>query len=141
MKPSKIIMSLIFFGLSFVLSACNTSATEMQFSFNTSAAADSKDSKAIYINNDMDKLELDAILKIGSGKVTIQVIDTLTNEVIWIKYADKDSAFKIELLELKADREYLLVIEAFQSKEVKCTITTDVKLIKDKEKPDRYKIE
>jgi len=45
------------------------------------------------------------------------------------------------LYNLKAHTEYLLEIEATQSKKVNLLITSDSKLVKDKETPEKYLIE
>lgn len=124
----------------FAFTACSA-VCEMKFSFNTSMPSNSNDEKTIYINDDMDKLELHADLKVDSGEVTIQVLDTSDEEIIWNGSYNEDSIFKIELLALKANSEYLLKIEAVQSKNVKLIITSDNKLVKDKEKPEKYKVE
>lgn len=89
----------------------------------------------------MEKLELNAKLKVDSGNVTIQILDISSNDVIWKESYNENSNFKIELNNLKADSEYLLKISTAQSKKVTLTITSKEKLIKDKEKPEKYNIE
>lgn len=129
----------------FFLSACKesvfSSETKMVFSFNTSSYANSYDEKTIYINNDMDKLELDAELQIDSGNVIIQVLSSSNDEIIWSNSYMADSSFKIEMFDIKENSEYLLTIKANQSQKVKLTITTDSKLLKNKEKSEKYIIE
>lgn len=125
----------------FSLSACNVNGTKMEFSFNTSSLSNSSDKKSIYVNSDMDKLELNADLKIDSGDAIIQVLNASNDEVIWNNSYQEDSKFKIVLNDIKADNEYLLIIETTQSKKVNLIITSDNKLVRDKEKPEKYIIE
>lgn len=123
------------------LSACNVNGTKIEFSFNTSSPSNSSNEKTIYIKNDMDKLELNFELKIDSGNAIIQVLNASNNEVLWNNSYQEDSKFKIELNDIKADSEYLFKIETTQSKKVKLIITSNSKLVRDKEKPGKYIIE
>ena len=143
--PLKISAVLLLLIALFSLSACNTnsivSETKISFSFDTSAAANSSDEKTIYVNDDMDQLKLNAELKMDSGNATIQVLNTATNEVVWSGNYKEDSNFEIELSDIKANSAYLLKIETTQSKKVSLIITSDVKLIETKEKPEKQIIE
>lgn len=123
------------------LTACNAKSTIMEFSFNTSTPSNSSDEKIIYINNDMDKLELSVELKIDSGDATVEVLSISNDEVVWSDTYQEDSNFIIELYDVKANSEYLLKVETIQSKKVNLTITSDNNLIKDNEKPEKYIIE
>ncbi|MCI8380083.1 MAG: hypothetical protein HFH72_16525 [Lachnospiraceae bacterium] len=80
-------------------------------------------------------------IMIAKNNVTIQVLDTSSNETIWNQSYNENTNFKIELTDLKADSEYLLQITTVQSKKVTLTITTEEKRIKDKDKSDKYNIE
>ena len=140
-KPLILSMLLTFV---FSCSGCGqnvASGTSMEFSFNTGTPADSNDEKTIYIYKDMEKLELNAKLTVDSGNVTVQVLDNSSNETVWNHSYNENTNFKIELTDLKADSEYLLKITAVQSKKVNLTITTEEKLVKDKDKPNKYNIE
>ena len=125
--------------------ACSnlSSNTMLKFDFITSSFTDSEDSKIIYINNDMEKLELNAALKVDAGEVTIQVVNALSDETMWSEKYKSDSDFKIELFNLKANDEYMLEIHTSQTKKVSFTVTTNAKLVKDKGTPkkhDKYNI-
>lgn len=143
--PLRISAVLLLLIAMFSLSACNAnstvSETKISFSFDTSTAANSSDEKTIYINDDMDKLKLNAELKIDSGDANIQVLNTANNEVVWDGNYKEDSNFEIELSDIKANSAYLLKIETTQSKKVRLIITSDVKLVENKEKPEKYIIE
>lgn len=143
--PLRISAVLLLLIAMFSLSACNAnstvSETKISFSFDTSTAANSSDEKTIYINDDMDKLKLNAELKIDSGDANIQVLNTANNEVVWDGNYKEDSNFEIELSDIKANSAYLLKIETTQSKKVRLIITSDVKLLENKEKPEKYIIE
>ena len=143
--PLKISAFLLLLIAMFSLSACNAnstvSETTISFSFDTSAVANFSDEKTIYINDDLDKLRLNAELKMDSGDATIQVLKTATNEVVWSGSSKEDSSFEIELSDIKANSAYLLKIETTQSKKVSLVITSDVKLIETKEKPEKQIIE
>lgn len=115
-----------------------TEGKSIGFSFNTGTPADSNDEKTIYIYKDMEKLELNARLTVDSGNVTVQVLDNSSDETVWNHSYNENTNFKIELTDLKADSEYLLKITTVQSKKVNLTITTEEKLVKDKDKPNKY---
>lgn len=51
-----------------------------------------------------------------TGNVTVQVLDTSSNETVWNHSYNKSTNFKIDLTDLKADKEYLLKITTVQSK-------------------------
>lgn len=114
-----------------------TSYTIMESQFGTSVPTDSSDEKIIYINEDMDRLLLKARLKIDCGSATIQVIDLANDAVIWSEDFTEDSNFDMELVGLKAQSEYFLNVQSVQSKDVYLTVTSDEKLVKNKEKPER----
>lgn len=139
--PLRISAVLLLLIALFSLSACNTnsivSETKISFSFDTSTAANSSDEKKIYIHDDMDQLKLNAELKIDSGDATIQLLNTANNEVVWDGNYKEDSNFEIELSDIKANSAYLLKIETTQSKKVSLIITSDVKLVETKEKPEK----
>lgn len=140
----KILILSMLLTLAFSCSGCGQNAasgTSMEFSFNTSAPADSTDEKTIYICKDMEKLELNAKLTVDSGNVTVQVLDISSNETVWNHSYNENTNFKIELTDLKADNEYLLKLTIVQSKKVNLAITTEEKLVKDKDKPNKYNIE
>ncbi len=141
-KCLKPFMAIVLLAATLLCGACSGSysATSLFFSFDTSDPADSGGEKILYINNGMEKLVLNAELKVDSGNVSLQVTDTATNDVIWNGEYSKDANFTIELNDLKANREYLLAIRAVQSRKVTLQVTSNTKLVKDKEKPDKYNI-
>ena len=73
--------------------------------------------------------------------MTVQVLDTSSNETVWDHSYNENTNFKIELTDLKTDSEYLLKLTIEQSKKVNLAITTEEKLVKDKDKPNKYNIE
>ena len=137
----KISVILFLFIVILTLSSCTANGTKMEFSFNTGSPSNSIDVKTIYINNDMDKLVLNAELKIDSGDAIVKILSVFDNEVIWNGSYQEDSNFIIELLDLEENSEYLLKVETTQSKKVSLIVTSDDKLVKDKEKPEKYIIE
>lgn len=136
---SAIVLSIIF-AILISLCSCSlfdNSATQMVFSFDTNEPSNySSDSKILYINEDIEKLELNAELKTDSEDVTVQVID-FNDEIIWSENYNNNSNFKIELFDLKSESEYLLKVEARTSKNLKLTVTSETKLVKNKEKSDK----
>lgn len=140
-KILKVISLLL--GILFFMSACSNdlSDTKIEFSFNTNISSNSEKSKSIFVNEDMDILELNAELEVDSGDVTVQVADLQNEKIIWDESFNTNKIFIIELVDLKKDTEYSLTIFAQQSKKVKLTISTEYKVTKDKEKPDKYIVE
>lgn len=66
------------------------------------------------------------------------------NEIVWSENFDQDTDFNIELTNVNADSEYLIKIQAKQSQKVTLVISSDSKLVQDKEKqknPERYRID
>jgi len=61
-KPSLRTSLFLFLLMSILpLSACTNSDTKMEFSFNTSTPSDSGDEKTIYLNNDMNKSNIQCL--------------------------------------------------------------------------------
>lgn len=141
-KMFKRLNLLLLFLIILSLTACSSgSGTRMEFSFNTKTPADSYDEKFIYTNEDMDLLILNAELKIDTGEVTIQVQEISNDEIVWSENFNKDTSFSIELTDIKADSEYLINIQSTQSQKVNLVITSNYKLVQNKEKPERYSID
>lgn len=136
-SPLRISAILVLLMAMFSVSACNASGTKIEFTFNTSSPANSSDEKIIYLNNDIDKLVLNAALKIDSGDAIVQVLSA-DDELLWSGNYQKDSDFIIELNDVKANNEYLLKIETTQSKEASLIVTSNKILVKEKEKPDKF---
>ncbi len=123
------------------LSACgaNGSVSEMTFSFNTSTPADSYDVKSIFVNEDTPSLTLNGNLKMDAGEVTVSVVDAASGDqqsAIWSDNFKEDTSFDIVLSDLKKNNEYLVTVEALQSKAVTLTVASDAKLARDKAKPE-----
>lgn len=126
-----------------VLSGCNSAdpISELTFLFNSDNPADFKDEQLLFINEDFENLVLNATLKVEGSAVKIEVIENATGTILWRGDYIENADFQIELSDLKAENEYKLRLETTLTEKVKLTVTSDVKLVKDKEKPERYKIE
>ncbi|MCL2578828.1 MAG: DUF4624 family lipoprotein [Oscillospiraceae bacterium] len=137
-RPLKQVWTLLLLVVMISLGACSqSSATFMSFSFSTTTPADSIREKIIYINSDIDSLQLNANLQLDSGKVNVQVLSIDDEEVIWSDDYESNSSFIIEMSNLEANSEYLIRINAIQSQRVQLNITSDSKLVEAREKPDR----
>lgn len=130
---------LLTFALIATLTSCvfdPLSNTEMTFSFDTSEEVDSYKEKYIYINDALDKMVLDAELKIDSGEAVVTVRDNASEENVWENTYTADADFTIELFDLKEDSRYIICVQTTQCKSFGLKIKTSESLVKEKEKPD-----
>ena len=66
----------------FIFTGCNSTSTDMSFSFNTSTPSDSSDKKTICFNEDYKSVTLNTNLQIDSGSLTMQVLVTNTKKAV-----------------------------------------------------------
>lgn len=118
----------------------NNAGTYIEFLFSTGIPSNSIGEKYLYINDDMEKLELNAELKIISGEAEIKIFNLQDNEIAWSAKYSEDSVFTIELRNMKKDCEYVIKIETVQSIKTELIISSETGLVKDIEKPERYVI-
>ena len=119
----------------FMFRGCNSTSTDMSFSFNTSTPSDSSDKKTICFNEDYKSVTLNTNLQIDSGSLTMQVCDS-NDDVIFSDKYEKSGNYDINLENVSADKDYIIKVQTEQSKNVKLNISSSVKLVKDKEKPE-----
>lgn len=119
----------------FIFTGCNSTSTDMSFSFNTSTPSDSSDKKTICFNEDYKSVTLNTNLQIDSGSLTMQVCDS-NDDVIFSDKYEKSGNYDINLENVSADKDYIIKVQTEQSKNVKLNISSSVKLVKDKEKPE-----
>lgn len=119
----------------FILSACGSikgttysHSSKIVISNTDSKPKDSLNEKTIYFDQDMEKVELDAKLKVKGGEVKIDLIDSSSGESVWSEEYTKGSQFTIELDHVKAGSEYLLQVQATQTKKVVLEISSDMSL-------------
>lgn len=138
----KRVLCLVMVLLLLLLASCSTasSTTDMKFSYSTSNPADSSDTKSLYFNEDMALVELQADLKIDSGSAIVTIANPDGRETKSELYT-KDAQFSISLTDIKADTECQLTFETVQTKNATLTITSDVKMVKNPEKPDRFEMQ
>lgn len=117
------------------LSACNDDKSETVFDF-TYHNSECFEEKIIYFNEDYDSITLNAKIEIEDGIAEIQIRDKQNNNVVWEKTADKTENFDIELKNIVANTECVFSIEIEQTKYIHLLITSPVKLVKNKEKPE-----
>lgn len=142
MKYARLLLLLLLLtALSFAITACSTgSGSYMKFSFDTSSPARSSDEAVLYINSDLEQLILSGDLQMDSGTVTCKITDTVTQAVMYQSEFMQSEKFTITLSELEAGSELLLQVEAVDAEKVSIEFRSDEKLVKNKEKPQRYEI-
>lgn len=120
-----------------VLAGCANKTSRWEFSFSTKEPSDSYKEKMLYINQDADVLEIDADLKIDSGQVKIVVLDQQTGKAVYTSTHSQDETFMIRLENVRAGQVYSLQVTATGTKDMKLILTSDAKMVQDKEKPER----
>lgn len=134
-RVKKIFAVIFTIATAVIFISCNSTSTDMSFSFNTSTPADSSDKKAICFNEDYKSVTLNTNLQIDSGSLMIQVCDSSDDINFSDKY-EKSGNYDINLENVSADKDYIIKVQTEQSKNVKLNIFSSVKLVKDKEKPE-----
>ena len=121
--------------LTLTLTACSEGKGETVLEF-TCKNSEFSDEKSIYINKEFDSLVLSADFEIQDATATMQILDKQNNQVVWEKTTSNTEKFDIELKNIDANTEYFFCIEVGQTKYMHLLITSPVKLVKDKEKPE-----
>ena len=121
--------------LALTLTACGDgkSETVLELTYRNSNCSDEK---SLYFNEDYESITLNAKIEVEEGLVKMQILDKQNNKVVWEKTSDKTEDFDIELKNVVADSEYFFQVEVEQIKYMHLLITSPVKLVKDKEKPE-----
>lgn len=134
-RVKKIFAVIFTIATAVIFTSCNSTSTDMSFSFNTSTPSDSSDKKTICFNEDYKSVTLNTNLQIDSGSLMIQVCDS-NGDIIFSDKYEKSGNYDINLENVSADKDYIIKVQTEQSKNVKLNIFSSVKLVKDKEKPE-----
>lgn len=118
-----------------IFAGCNSQSSDIVFSFNTSTPYDSCSEKAICFNEDYESVILNADILIDSGSLRIQVLDSEGNAIFNEEY-NQNGKYDIALKDISADGDYLVKVQTEQTKNAELNISSSVKLVKDKEKPE-----
>ena len=121
--------------LTLTLTACGDGKGETVLEF-TCNNSEFSDEKSIYFNEEFDSLILTADFEIQDATATMQIRDKQNNHIIWEKSTNNTEKFNIELKDIVANTEYFFHIEVEETKYMHLLITSPVKLVKDKEKPE-----
>jgi len=122
-----------------MLSACTAGGDSIStITLEATDMAEYNNEKYITINEDMDELTLDGELQVLAGKFTIEVIDTANDTALWQESFDANANFIITLDDVQAGAEYRIKIHGEDVNQFKLFIKSDVKLVPDKEKPEKY---
>ena len=121
--------------LTLTLTACGDGKGETVLEF-TCNNSEFSDEKSIYFNEEFDSLILTADFEIQDATATMQILDKQNNQVVWEKTTSKTEKFNIELKDIVSNTEYFFHIEVEETKYMHLIITSPVKLVKDKEKPE-----
>lgn len=122
--------------IALLLTGCGKEQTILSFSFQTAEPYCSKEEKILCFPESYDNMTLDARLSIDTGSVFIQVSNA-EGDAVWSNTYEKSGSFQIELKGIAADEEYLLTVSADQTKRMELQVISPVKLVKEKEKPER----
>jgi len=140
-KSAIIFTALCLLGAMVLCSACDTSGAKMEFSFSSDKPSNySYDEKTLYINEDMETLTMYGNLKVDSGQVSVHVVRKADEQSLWQNNYTKDSSFEILLANLNAGDEYVLQVTTTESKKVKLIVTSNAKMVPDKEKPEKMNV-
>lgn len=121
--------------LTLTLTACGDGKGETVLEF-TCNNSEFSDEKSIYFNEEFDSLILTADFEIQDATATMQILDKQNNHIVWEKSTNNTEKFNIELKDIVANTEYFFHIEVEETKYMHLIITSPVKLVKDKEKPE-----
>lgn len=120
--------------LSLGLSACSDKGeTVLELTYRNSTCSEEK---SLYFNEDYERIILNAKIEVEDGLAKMQILDKEKNKVIWEETTDKTGDFDIELKDVVADTEYYFHIEVEQTEYMHLLITSPIKLVKNKEKPE-----
>lgn len=110
----------------YTLSACQNKqlGTTLEFSFNASETIREYHEVTLYIDEPRETVELSTSLIMDGGEVSIQVAAANDKTVIWENSYERDADFPIILNDLKADSEYILTIQAIDTKKATVAITS-----------------
>lgn len=116
------------------LTACsdNNGETVLELTYRDTNCSEER---SLYFNENYDSITLNAKIEIENGLAKMQIIDKQENQVIWEKTSDKTDNFDIELKNIVANTEYFFHIEVEQTKYMHLLITSPVKFVKNKQKP------
>ncbi|MDE6411418.1 MAG: hypothetical protein K2L02_02650 [Clostridia bacterium] len=121
--------------LALTLTACgdNKGETVLELTYRNSDCAEEK---SIYFNEDYESVTLNAKIEVEDGLAKMQILDKQEDKVVWEKTADKTEDFDIELKNVVANTEYYFHLEVEHAKYIHLLVTSPVKLVKNKEKPE-----
>ena len=121
--------------LTLTLAACGDGKGETVLEL-TYRNSNCSDEKGLYFNEDYESITLNAKIEVEEGLVKMQILDKQDNKVVWEKTTDKTEDFDIELKNVVANTEYFFQVEVEQIQYMHLLITSPVKLVKDKAKPE-----
>lgn len=135
-KYKKAIYVIVFTFVTILLFiGCNGKSTNIAFSFNTSTPYNSSGEKTIRFNEDFESVTLKTDIQIDTGYLLIQVCDSDNNVVFSEKYTS-NGQYDINLKNITANNDYIIKVQTEQTKKVEMEISSSIKLVKDKEKPE-----
>ncbi len=93
--------------------------------------------KLIYVSEDTDSLKLNVSLQFEGEGCLMEIADNETKEVIWEdSWENKaNTTFPISLSNIGKDKEYVVRLTGTKVINAKAVITSDNKLVKEREKP------
>lgn len=144
MKNNKITTCLILFLISAVSASCNRSTAKTIIEIELTENYDTSDpfiyEKLIYVSDDINILDLDISIQIKGKRSSLEIADNETGQVFWSKEwngnVDKTN-FTISLDTLEKDKEYVIRFTGTKINYAKVVVTSENKLVKEREKPLR----
>lgn len=116
------------------------SILEMEMTANYDTSDPFVNEKLIYVSEDVDVLELGASFQMKGESGLLEIADNETKEVVWSKRWDESvelNNYLIALDSLEKDKEYVIRFTGTKIQYAKLVITSESKLVKERERPQK----
>lgn len=136
-KVRKIVILVLICTL--MLTGCHDkTGTKYEFSFQTTENEKTYYAEeTIYVDENQDKVRLNASLDMKGGEVSVQIIAVEDGTLIWDSIYNQNCDFTIDLQEVQADSEYIIKVQAKDAQKVNLVMLSTDNLVKEKEKPGK----
>lgn len=124
-----------------VLTSCNSSTAKTIIEMELTESSDTLDpfvDKKIMLSDDIDTLDLDIAFQMKGESGILEIADNETGQVFWSEEWNGDvdkMNFKISLDNLEKEKEYVIRFTGTKINYAKIVITSENKLVQDRERP------
>lgn len=125
-----------------ILSGCssNTASTiiEMELTDRYDTSDPFVHEKLFYVPNRMDTLEFTISVQMEGEHAVLELADNETKQVLWSRIWDENvdtTTFPVTLDGIEQEKEYVIRFTGTKIKHAKVVMTSDSKLVKEREKP------